>query len=385
MKRASAATAVLLLIAAALLCASTPARADDAADSEREYQELKNKIESNEKQLNIYKGVESSTLDDIEKANRELSAISRELRKYRSTLTDTGQRIEGVKADISALGGKLNQRKDWLRLKVRAMSRYGKYADLLLTLEGSSDMAQFMRRWHYLNVLAALERRAIEGYRHDLTTLHSRQDELSSLYSRLQGDEHKVAGAERLMAEKKKDKEGMLADVRRKKASQEQMLREMRDAQQRLLEMIKKTERTTEQYTGKGFGTRKGSLQWPVRGSVAAGYGTGNDPRLNTPVFRNGIYITSAEGSVVYSVHSGKVVFADWFKGYGQLVIIDHGEGYHSLYGNLSEIFLKTGDIIEGRTKIGVVGDSGLFNKPSLYFEIRYKGKPLDPMQWLGR
>ena len=360
-------------------------RGTGADDTEREYQDLKRKIESNEQQLKIYKGIESSTLSEIEKTNRELSAVSRNLRSYRAGLADTQQKIAGVQADIAALGGKLEKRKGWLRMKVRAMNRYGRYADLLLTIEGSSDMSQFIRRWRYLSVLASLENKAIDGYKRDLTTLHNRQAELDSLYVRMQSDEHRIAAAERLVAEKKTEKESELTNVRKKKASQEQMLNEMREAQQRLFDMLKKAERTTPQYTGKGFGARKGALQWPVRGTVAAGYGTGNDPRVNTPVFRNGIYITTAEGTVVYAVHGGKVVFADYFKGFGQLVIVDHGEGYHSLYGDLSEIFLKTGDIIEGRTKIGVVGESGMFSKPSLYFEIRYKGKPLDPMQWLGR
>ena len=79
------------------------------------------------------------------------------------------------------------------------------------------------------------------------------------------------------------------------------------------------------------------------------------------------------------------MVFADWFKGYGNLLIINHGEGYHTLYANLSEIFFKVGDIIKVHDTVGKVGESGILNAPSLYFEIRYKGKPLDPVQWLKK
>ena len=84
-------------------------------------------------------------------------------------------------------------------------------------------------------------------------------------------------------------------------------------------------------------------------------------------------------------MHGGKVVFAEWFKGYGQMVIINHGDGYHTLYGSLSEIFTKVGDIIKGKQAVGRVGKSGLLTSPGLYFELRYKGKPLDPLQWLQR
>jgi septal ring factor EnvC (AmiA/AmiB activator) len=79
------------------------------------------------------------------------------------------------------------------------------------------------------------------------------------------------------------------------------------------------------------------------------------------------------------------VIFAEWFKGFGQLVIVNHGSGYHTLYGNLSEIFSKVGDIIKEKHVIGRVGTSGMLNAPGIYFEIRYKGKPLDPTQWLKK
>jgi septal ring factor EnvC (AmiA/AmiB activator) len=171
--------------------------------------------------------------------------------------------------------------------------------------------------------------------------------------------------------------------VRREKSSHERLFRELQEASKRLLDMIRKLEER-ETYEGKGFPALKGSLSWPVNGKVAVPYGSQKDPKFNTPVFRNGVYIKT-DDDAVKAVYGGKVVFADWFKGYGNLVIINHGEGYHTLYGNLSETFLKVGDIIKGKDFIGKAGESGILNAPSLYFEVRYKGKPLDPMQWLKR
>jgi septal ring factor EnvC (AmiA/AmiB activator) len=152
-----------------------------------------------------------------------------------------------------------------------------------------------------------------------------------------------------------------------------------------LLKIIKSSEMASKRTAGRGFRKRKGRLSWPISGSVAIPYGSQRDPKFKTPVFRNGIYVSAPDDAVVRAAHKGKVVFADWFKGYGQLIILNHGGGYHTLYANLSEIFLKTGDIIEERAKMGRVGSSGLLNRPSLYFEIRYKGKTLDPTQWLEK
>lgn len=379
------ALAIILLVSLMLSPPMLQAQERDKEAAEREYRELKQKLESNERKLREVKGVESSTLGEIESANRNLAEITRELRIYREGLQTTKGKVAQVRAEIDALTLKLDKRKEWLRRKVRAMRRYGRYSDVLLSIEDSKDMTQFLRRWHYLQALAQVEKKTIEEYKRDLAMLKERQVELDRLYGRLKDDESRVAGAERYLEEKKKEKESVLAQVRQQKASYERMIAEMRDAQKRLMEVINKAERTSAPYTGKGFRGRRGGLPWPVKGSVAAPFGTANDPRVKTPVFRNGIYITAEEGATAKAVFKGKVVFADWFKGYGQLVIVDHGEGYHTLYGNLAEIFLKVGDIIDNKGKVGVVGESGLFNRPSLYFEIRYKGKPLDPAQWLEK
>jgi septal ring factor EnvC (AmiA/AmiB activator) len=151
--------------------------------------------------------------------------------------------------------------------------------------------------------------------------------------------------------------------------------------------MIKRLEkeRLSRSIVGRGFRALKGRLPWPVNGKVLVPFGKYKDPQFNIPVFKNGIEIKAKKGAIARAIAGGKVVFANWFKGYGQLLIISHGGGYHSLYGNLSEIFHKTGDIIKRGTAIGKIGESGLLNVPTLYFEIRHKGKPLDPLQWLRK
>jgi septal ring factor EnvC (AmiA/AmiB activator) len=217
-----------------------------------------------------------------------------------------------------------------------------------------------------------------------VAVLKARQDTLASLRARLAAEAGEVENAKNELAGSRLKKEQVLASIRRETAQQKKMLGELRETSRKLMEMLKESEATSE-FAGKGFRGLKGRLPWPVSGRVTVPYGTSQDPRFKTPVFRNGVYIAAGEGAVARAVHKGEVVFADWFKGYGRLVVLNHGEGYHSLYANLSEIFLKPGDIIENMGEIGKVGESGLLERASLYFEIRYKGKALDPTQWLTR
>jgi septal ring factor EnvC (AmiA/AmiB activator) len=122
-----------------------------------------------------------------------------------------------------------------------------------------------------------------------------------------------------------------------------------------------------------------------VPGRVAIPYGEYKDPEYGITVFKNGLEIAPEQGEKPKAVAGGRVVYADWFKGYGLLLIVDHDNGYHSLYGNLSEIFLKSGDILIEGTVVGNIGNSQILNYPTLYFEIRHKGKPVNPSQWLTR
>lgn len=145
----------------------------------------------------------------------------------------------------------------------------------------------------------------------------------------------------------------------KKKGVFENMIKELKETSNRLLTIIRDTERQAreerkrrgaktrpgtkeeEVQDDSGFGKLKGKLPWPVTGKVAVQYGTQVDPIFNLPVFRSGIHVKTENGAPVKAVHEGKVVFADNFKGYGQLIIISHGSGYHSLYGNLAKIFQR--------------------------------------------
>jgi septal ring factor EnvC (AmiA/AmiB activator) len=121
----------------------------------------------------------------------------------------------------------------------------------------------------------------------------------------------------------------------------------------------------------------------PVEGKIISGYGKYIEPRSGAPNFRNGIEIRSPRGSPVHAVFDGKAVYADWLKGYGKVIIIDHGNDYHTVYAHAEEIFLSRGDRVTAGDVIATVGDAGTLAGAALYFEIRHCGDPVNPMQWI--
>jgi septal ring factor EnvC (AmiA/AmiB activator) len=167
----------------------------------------------------------------------------------------------------------------------------------------------------------------------------------------------------------------------------EKTINELEESSKKLNRMIARIEnkKIPQAIIGEGFQSLKGNLTWPVNGEMLIPYGTYKDPEFNIPVFKNGVEIESKSEDNPKAVAGGRVVYVGKFKGYGTMLIIDHGSGYHSLYGNLSEVFLKKGEFLAKGMDVGKISKSKLLNIPALYFEIRHKGKPVDPMKWLRR
>ncbi len=355
-----------------------------AATPHDEYKKIQREIKTHKERLEKAEKREHSVLNDLEKTNKQLGQVEGELTKYRKKFMDTQAEISKVEAEISNNRSNIERRKEWIRRKLRALQKYGHTGDFAILLTSGEDISQLMKTWKSLQYVTASEHNVLKHYKTNLEGLNEKEKRLTKLGAELLKNEEKIRDKEAALVEKRKDKETMLASARKEKGSYKKMIEELNNASKRLLEIIKESEKT-DTYTAKGFSGLKGRLPWPVEGKIAIPYGSQKDPQFNTPVFRSGIYIQSGADSIAKAVHSGKVVFAEWFKGYGQLIIVTHGDGYHTLYGSLSEIFSKVGDIIKEGQTIGQVGNSGILNASGLYFELRYKGKPVNPLHWLKR
>jgi septal ring factor EnvC (AmiA/AmiB activator) len=364
----------LLLACSSSLWAATP---------QEEYRKIKKEMKENKKRIEKVERRERSILSDLEETGKELSIVETDLRKSRKRLNNTKLQISKVEAEISLNRGSIDRQREWLKRKLRAMQKYSYPGDIMLLLSNTEDISELAKSWKNLEYIALYENRILNSYKENLKSLQEKEKQLKGLEAELVKNTEKVRSKEADLAGKKAEKEALLSSVQNEKSSYEKMLKELKEASRRLLDVIRESEKDT--YRAKGFSGLRGKLLWPVEGRIAIPYGSSKDPRFNTPVFKSGIFIQTGDDVNAKAVYGGKVVFAEWFKGYGRLMIVNHGGGYHTLYGSLSEIFSKVGDIINSGQVIGRVGDSGILDTPGLYFEVRYKGKPLDPVQWLKK
>ncbi len=379
----------VFFLALYVLCSMPYSEFCYAGAANEEYRKIQKEIKKQKQKIEEIKKTESSVLTDIENTNKQLKDVENNLRKYRSKLSETESGISKLEAEIFANKKNIEKHRDWLKRKLRAIHKYGNNPDMVFLLLSADDISQLMRQGKYLQYVSVYEHRLLEGYKESLESLSRKEKQLVALKKDLEKNQEKVKTQEEKLADAMKHKETVLVSVRKRQASHTRVLKELQDASNRILDIIKESERAQKGkediFAGKGFGSLKGKLPWPAEGRIAIPYGSQKDPQFNTPIFRSGSFIQSDSNSYAKAVHGGKVVFAEWFKGYGRMVIVNHGDGYHTLYGSLSEIFTRVGDIIKGKQAIGRVGTSGLMNSPGLYFELRYKGKPLDPLQWLQR
>ncbi|KPJ97746.1 MAG: hypothetical protein AMK71_12675 [Nitrospira bacterium SG8_35_4] len=329
---------------------------------------------------------EQSILTRIENIDKSIQQKEKELKEVDRQIADTQTRILSTSKEIGVLTAKLNKRKKYLKNRLKALykQQYGGYALLLFT---ASDYHDLIRKSKFISLVAHHDSRVINKYGDEINAVDFKKRNLEVLYQTLEANKNTARARKKALETDRLRKDKLLATVRSKRSSYERTVKELEESSQKLQEMIKKLEKETvpKSVTGKGFRRLKGKLPWPVDGKVVVPYGTYKDPKFDITVFKNGIEIKAGRGDRPAAIAGGRVVYADWFKGYGLLLIINHGSGYHSLYGNLSEIFHQPGDIINEGTAIGKIGESSLLNIPALYFEIRHKGRPVDPMQWLER
>lgn len=357
-----------------------------AASPKKKLSQIEKKIKSKKRKVKEALKSEQSILSRIQSIEKNIQKKEKELKAFKKRISNTQSETRTLEKELNSLDKKLVKRKQFLKERLKSLYKQ-QYGDSTLILISAKDYNDLIRRSKYISLVAYSDNRIMREYTRDIEDLNVKIKNLEILKKKLETNKINARQKKKELQHNRVKKDRLLVTIRSKRSSYEKAIKELNKSSEKLRQLIKKFERKKipKSVLGKGFRSWKGRLPWPLTGKVIVPYGKYKDPKFNITVFKNGIEIKAKEGYRPKAVAGGQVVYADWFKGYGQLLIINHGSGYHSLYGNLNEIFHETGDIIKKGTSIGKTGKSELLNVPSLYFEIRYKGKPVDPRKWLKR
>ena len=387
------------LLALGLLVGTASAqRRDDQTlrQKEQSLQQTQKQLKEERAKAAEAKKRETSLLSELEtieltldKKRRELDTLSRRILKAQGEI----QRLE---REIGRLEAQRAGQQEVLGRRLRAMYKLQAQGGAVpFVLAGDDPMARAVQLRH-LTTLAVVDARLIREYRGTGERLAERKERVEEQRQELALLRAKVDEERAAVDREAARRRGLLAKVQEERAYHERMVGELSEAAKRLEALIRelqaKQRRVAKPPPGKGgeppavgFGTLRGSLPWPTDGRIVGGFGEQVHPRFGTRTFKRGIDIEAGDGAGIVAVYAGHVVYTGWFKGYGNLIILDHGNDYYTLYAHAAEIRVHEGDDVRQGQIIGTVGDTGSLAGPRMYFEVRYQGRPQDPAEWLRR
>ncbi|MFO7732797.1 MAG: peptidoglycan DD-metalloendopeptidase family protein [Candidatus Aminicenantes bacterium] len=365
-----------------------PANKDkNVADFEKRLDKINGEIKDLRSRIESEARRETTVLSTLKRINlskslvrKELAAQNVQLERARAALAETQAGIRTIRAD-------LDQEREAIDKTLLALYKFGRL-DFFQFLLKARDIETYSTESKRLTLLARYQEDLISGYQRSLAQLRAAQAELESR----ERDLAEMIRAANLK-QKELDAEGrknaaLVNEIQKNRKTHERTLVELKESADLLQAMMKKiiSQEWTLPFAFVPLYENKGRLPWPVEGRIITPFGFERHPNFKTVVENKGIEIAPrAPGAQVRTVHAGKVVYTDYFQGYGNLLIVDHGMTYYTLYGHCSEFLTAVGDMVETGQAVALSGDTGSLKGECLYFEMRYKTRPLDPLQWLKR
>lgn len=368
-------------LALLLLLATSPLLAQDQKEVQQELSELKGQIQQTEKELKQQQKAFTKAQDLLKTADQSLAKLARQIRQSKAELTELQQQLQQLQLQQQQLQQSFELQKSLLAQQVKGAFVTGQhdYTKMLLNQQDSSKLERVLTYYQYLNQARMQQLKQIEQTSVELKLVEQEVQTKANQQQQLQ------AQLEQQQQELTEAKTSQLASVKKMKSfltDQEQQLNYLKQNEQSLQSTLGKLKAAAIAAKKRiNLPKTKGKLPWPVQGDILQGYG---EKRL-AGVSSRGILIAAAEGSKVKAVADGQVIYADWLKGYGWVIVLDHGNGVMSLYGHNQTLLKKPGESVNASESVALVGASGGQAQPGLYFEIRQKGTAINPITWLQK
>lgn len=377
------------------------AAADSAARAraadESELRTLRDEIERARERALDLRGREAGILKNLDALDQEVGLQDRLLGKLLRKRERIQIELEQARFELNEASAELARRDALLRERLGAMYKLGKYHEYEVLL-GSTSFVDLVRRYDFLLSVAMRDREMMRTHRRQKEEVERRAAGLRMVVSEIASVEQEAEEERARLLARRDQRERLLSEVRSERRTHEQVLAEMEESSQRLRSLLGELEdeRAIERARAAGAppgadggGTvlagREGALRWPAEGPLVGRFGRRVHPQFGTVTFSNGIDIAAPEGAEILCVGRGRVDYVSTLPGYGNCVIVNHGDGFYTLYAHASEVIVEQGALVEDGQAIARVGSTGSLAGSVLHFEIREGRKPLDPLAWLRK
>lgn len=334
----------------------------------------------------------SAWLDGAERKRvrwqREIQTSDREVAKLSRRVDATTADLAALRDERRALESRQTELTELRRRQARQIAHHIASAyrisgqDFVKMLLNQQSPATLDRMIRYHGYFTAARMEALEAYRTTLQELEDNRQDIARQEREAERRQAELTSQQQALVAKREERRTLLArlnaEARDKEAERARLLADRK----RLESLLDELTRRAQALDGRAFAQRKGALPWPVQGRVSNAFG---QPRADGRLVWHGLMVAADEGTPVTAVFRGRVVFADWLRGFGLLTIVDHGSGYMTLYGHADALAKKVGDWVESGEIIARAGRSGGVTAPGLYFEVRQNGQATDPIVWLQK
>jgi septal ring factor EnvC (AmiA/AmiB activator) len=371
------------------------ARADQD-ERTRALRKLQKRIEREQRALLEVNRKSDSAVELLRTMEQVLSEDELEMQRAEQGVREARRRLAKLEAQRGQIGSDLANLETRLAKRLSALYKLGDVGYFRI-LFSSKDYQDLARRTRFLKRIIASDAALIKDYQEKLTALRRQAREVEGTRKELSDLKTAAESRREAVESRRREKVALLERLRSEKEARLEAIRDLQRAAEELQGTFEELREVNSRPGGdrperlvgaepfplEDFSRRRGQLPMPVKGSIIRGFGLQTDPELGTQIRSNGITVRAPYGEAIHAVHDGRVLYAGWFRGYGRILIMDHGEGYYTLVGHASELLKRVGDPVRQGETIARVGESGSLQGPVLYFEIRNKGKPVDPLEWI--
>jgi len=359
---------------------------DEQQKTAEQLKQLRGRIEALQHSLNETRGERDQTREQLRELERAIGRLVKDQKQLQAQLKTESGKLQALRARAKLTRAELAADTENLAGQVRAAYAMGEqeYLKLLLNQQDPASVARVHVYYRYLTRARAARMHELRASLAQLAALEHQIAERTRALDTLRAAQTEQQHA---LQQTRKQRATLLAGLNQKLTSQSQRIERLRHDEQALARLLRELSRyladapTLPGPIGPGarFEDFRGKLPLPVKGRILARYG---DPKNVGDIRWKGLFLAAEEGREVNAVFRGRVAYADWLRGFGMLIILEHGDGYMTLYGHNQSLYKTVGDWVEAGQAIASVGNTGGNPQSGLYFEIRHQGEPRNPLQW---
>lgn len=381
-------TTKITCLTLALFCAngmlSYSAWANDLDNQRGSLQQVKKQITDTAGQLKEKKAAERTALQQLEHLDNQISSTNAAFEAAATAVENSRKEIKELQEKIVRYQTILGRSQHSVEKRLKALYTSGEISSLRLAFSTETPL-ELAENMNFLSRISSHDKELLSSYRQRMAQLHQAQEDLEHQIAQQQQTLQQQQDKKRQLAKNRSQRKQLISTIRRDTTSLSSLLAELEDRSARMTELIQSVEKKQSlayrpQSNSRSFISAKGQIPWPSSGAVRSNFGTHTDKSFGSQVKNNGLVIAAVPGTRIKAIWPGRIAFSSPFKGYGNLIIVDHGNQYYSLYAQVAHLNLAVGTVVD---QGDVITTSGFEGRDSYYLEIRHGGTPVDPRNWL--